>query len=35
MISGDLAEDTHERIRRASLSLIEPEQDNLNDYDPP
>jgi tetratricopeptide (TPR) repeat protein len=35
MISGDVTEDKHERIRRASLSLIEPKQDNLNDYDPP
>jgi tetratricopeptide (TPR) repeat protein len=35
IISGDVTEDTHERIRRASLSLIKPEIGDLDDYDPP
>jgi tetratricopeptide (TPR) repeat protein len=35
IISGDVTEDTHERIRRAYLSLIKPEIGDLDDYDPP
>jgi tetratricopeptide (TPR) repeat protein len=35
MISGDLTEDTRERLRRTSLSLINPKIGDLDDYDPP